>query len=283
MSRIPGLLRQLEQKQRSMPLIMGILNVTPDSFSDGGRFTSQETLISRVLSMLEAGVDIIDVGGESTRPGSVPVSLTEELARVMPIIDLIKSMSDVAISIDTYKPEVMQAAIDSGVDLINDVNALQAPGAIEIVASADIPVCLMHKKGEPLTMQQAPVYQDVVAEVKAFLLGRALLCEQAGVSANNIILDPGFGFGKTFVHNVTLFRHLSEFSELAYPLLVGVSRKKMIGSLLENITVSSSAEGRVYGSVGAAVVAASKGAKIIRVHDVPQTVQALSVATMLWT
>ena len=282
MSKIPGLLKQREQEQRSLPLIMGILNVTPDSFSDGGQFVERQALYNQIHSMLEAGVDIIDVGGESTRPGSKAVSLEEELARVLPAIDLIKSISDVAISIDTYKPQVMQAAIERGVDLVNDVNALQAPGAIEVVAKANIPVCLMHKRGDPLTMQQAPTYKDVIAEVKAFLLERAYLCEQAGVSSAHIYLDPGFGFGKTLEHNVSLFQHLSEFSALPYPLLVGVSRKKMIGSLISTRGEALSAAERVHGSVAAAIVAASKGAKIVRVHDVSQTVQALSVATALW-
>lgn len=282
MSRVAGLLKQLEQDKRRLPLVMGILNVTPDSFSDGGSFTNKQALVSQICSMLEAGVDIIDVGGESTRPGATPVSLSEELERVLPVVALIRSMSDVAISIDTYKPQVMEAVIEQGVDLINDVNALQAPGAIEVVSKVSIPVCLMHKKGDPLTMQQKPTYQNVVAEVRAFLLKRAQLCEQAGVDRSNILLDPGFGFGKTLEHNVTLFKSLQLFSELPYPLLVGVSRKKMIGSLSEKNGVSLSAEDRVYGSVGAAIVAAKQGAKIIRVHDVPQTIQALSVATALW-
>ena len=281
MSKIPGLLKKRDLNQGNRPLVMGILNVTPDSFSDGGQFFSLESMRSQVELMIESGVDVIDVGGESTRPGATPVTLAEELKRVLPAIELIKAISDTAVSIDTYKTEVMQAAIDCGVDLVNDVNALQAPGAIDVVANANIPVCLMHKKGQSVNMQRSPEYQDVISEVKSFLLARAKLCEQAGLAREHILLDPGFGFGKTLEHNVSLFKALNEFTVLSYPLLVGVSRKKMIGSLSGG-ELELAAEDRLCGSVSAAIIAAQKGAKIIRVHDVAQTVQALKVAAALW-
>jgi len=278
MSKLPGLLKDLHTQQRAHPLVMGILNVTPDSFSDGGQFNHHAAMLAQVQSMLAAGVDIIDIGGESTRPGAIPVTLEEELDRIIPAIELVKSCSDVAISIDTYKPQVMQIAIELGVDLINDVNALQAPGAIEVVAKSQLPVCLMHKKGDPLNMQQAPAYADVCKEVIDFLLARSEACENAGIESERIILDPGFGFGKTLEHNTDLFKNLSRFSGLEYPLLVGVSRKRMIGSLIGDPGVNE----RLCGSVAAAVVAANKGAKILRVHDVKETVQALKVAAELY-
>ncbi|MBN2866915.1 MAG: dihydropteroate synthase [Thiotrichales bacterium] len=261
---------------------MGILNVTPDSFSDGGLFTSKDAIVTQIESMVAAGVDIIDVGGESTRPGASPVSLEVELERVLPVIDLIKAVSDVAISIDTYKTEVMQESIGRGVDMINDVNALQSVGAIEVVANANIPVCLMHKKGTPLNMQAAPEYQDVVSEVTEFLVSRAQVCERSGVLPQNIILDPGFGFGKTLEHNVALFKDLKNLVLLPYPVLVGVSRKRMIGRLAALSEAEIGVDDRLCGSVSASIVAASKGAKIIRVHDVLETVQALRVAAALW-
>jgi len=278
MSKLPGLLKKLDTKQRIQPLVMGILNVTPDSFSDGGRFNQREAILAQVEAMLAAGVDIIDVGGESTRPGAAPVMLDEELDRVLPAIQLVKSNADVAISIDTYKPEVMQASIEMGVDLINDVNALQAPGALDVVAKSQLPVCLMHKQGDPLNMQQAPAYVDVCKEVIEFLLARSQACQLAGIKSERIILDPGFGFGKTLEHNIALFKSLHDFIELEYPLLVGVSRKRMIGSLINDEDINE----RLCGSVTAAVVAANKGAKILRVHDVKETVQALKIAAELY-
>lgn len=278
MSKLPGLLKSLDSKERTIPLVMGILNVTPDSFSDGGQFNTKTSMLAQIESMLEAGVDIIDIGGESTRPGASPVSLNEELDRIMPVIELVQSYSDVAISVDTYKPEVMQAAIDKHVDMINDVNALQAPGAIEVVSKSAIPVCLMHKKGDPLNMQQAPEYQNVTQEVVEFLLQRVSSCQQAGILPERVLLDPGFGFGKTLEHNIDLFKNLSNFVNLRFPLLVGVSRKRMIGSLMGDVDVDQ----RLCGSVAAAIVSANKGAKIIRVHDVEETVQALKVASALF-
>lgn len=282
MSKLPGLLKQRELDSKRLPLVMGILNVTPDSFSDGGLFTSKDAIVTQIESMVAAGVDIIDVGGESTRPGASPVSLEVELERVLPVIDLIKAVSDVAISIDTYKTEVMQESIGRGVDMINDVNALQSVGAIEVVANANIPVCLMHKKGTPLNMQAAPEYQDVVSEVTEFLVSRAQVCERSGVLPQNIILDPGFGFGKTLEHNVALFKDLKNLVLLPYPVLVGVSRKRMIGRLAALSEAEIGVDDRLCGSVSASIVAASKGAKIIRVHDVLETVQALRVAAALW-
>ena len=282
MSKLPGLLKQRELDSKRLPLVMGILNVTPDSFSDGGLFTSKDAIVTQIESMVAAGVDIIDVGGESTMPGASPVSLEVELERVLPVIDLIKAVSDVAISIDTYKTEVMQESIGRGVDMINDVNALQSVGAIEVVANANIPVCLMHKKGTPSNMQAAPEYQDVVSEVTEFLMSRAQVCERSGVLPQNIILDPGFGFGKTLEHNVALFQDLKNLVLLPYPVLVGVSRKRMIGRLAALSEAEIGVDDRLCGSVSASIVAASKGAKIIRVHDVLETVQALRVAGALW-
>ena len=282
MSKIPGLLKKRELDPQSLPLIMGILNVTPDSFSDGGRFIHKDAIIAQVKSMIVAGVDIIDVGGESTRPGSDPVPLEVELQRVLPVIDMINSISEVAISIDTYKTEVMQAAIERGVDMVNDVSALQSEGAIEVVANANIPVCLMHKKGNPSDMQIAPKYHDVVSEVTEFLLERATLCQQSGIASSNILLDPGFGFGKSLEHNQTLFQNLDRFTSLPYAILVGVSRKRMLGVLASRSGAELEVENRLFGSVGASVVAALKGAQIVRVHDVPETIQALRVANALW-
>lgn len=259
------------------PLIMGILNVTPDSFSDGGQFQQLEAAQKQAEQMLVSGADIIDVGGESTRPGANPVSLQEELDRVLPVIELLKKELGAVVSVDTYKPEVMQAAIALGVDMVNDVNALQAEGALELVVKHQVPVCLMHKQGTPAQMQQSPQYESVVDEVIAFLQQRAEVCEQAGLGKSKIILDPGFGFGKTIVHNIELFEELDQLIMLKYPVLVGVSRKSMIGQLMGNVPP----EERMLGSVTAAVIAALKGAQLLRVHDVKETRQALDVALTL--
>lgn len=259
------------------PLIMGILNVTPDSFSDGGQFQQLEAAQKQAEQMLASGADIIDVGGESTRPGANPVSLQQELDRVLPVIELLKKELGAVVSVDTYKPEVMQAAIALGVDMVNDVNALQAEGALELVVKHQVPVCLMHKQGTPAQMQQSPQYESVVDEVIAFLQQRAEVCEQAGLGKSKIILDPGFGFGKTIVHNIELFEELDQLIMLKYPVLVGVSRKSMIGQLMGNVPP----EERMLGSVTAAVIAALKGAQLLRVHDVKETRQALDVALTL--
>ncbi|GAB6033824.1 dihydropteroate synthase [Galenea microaerophila] len=259
------------------PLVMGILNVTPDSFSDGGHFQQLEAAKRQAEKMLMAGADLIDVGGESTRPGARPVPLQAELDRVMPVIEMLKQEFGAVVSVDTYKPAVMQAAIELGVDMINDVNALQAPGAVEVVVQNQKPVCLMHKQGSPEQMQQAPHYESVVEEVIAFLQQRAEVCQQAGLDKSKIMLDPGFGFGKTLAHNIELFEELDQLIMLKYPVLVGVSRKSMIGQLMGEVLPDQ----RMIGSVTAAVLAALKGAKLLRVHDVKETKQALDVALAL--
>jgi len=270
-------LEKVHLSRPGMPLVMGILNVTPDSFSDGGLFVSQDVIEKRVMSMLEDGVDILDVGGESTRPGADTVSLQQELDRVLPVIEWVKARFDVPISIDTYKTHVMSESIKAGAQIVNDVNALQAVGAVESVAETGVTVCLMHKKGNPVDMQVSPSYDDVLEEVSRFLLDRVAICEKAGISKNKIIIDPGFGFGKNLTHNTALFKNLSKFTSLSYPVLVGVSRKRMIGELLNDALLDK----RMIGSISAAVVAGLKGAAVVRVHDVGSTVEALNVAAHL--
>jgi len=257
----------------SRPLIMGVLNVTPDSFSDGGRFDSPDSALVHAREMVAAGADIIDVGGESTRPGSPGVSADEELRRVIPVLGALRTALDVPLSIDTSKPEVMRQALAAGASMVNDVNALQAPGALDAVVASEASVCLMHMQGLPRSMQERPFYRDVVAEVAEFLLGRARVLLGAGVVRERIVLDPGFGFGKTLEHNRALFRGLPRLAALGYPLLAGVSRKSMIGSLLGDRPV----EGRVIGSVTAALLAVQAGVHIVRVHDVRETADALAI------
>ena len=264
-------------KMPGAPLVMGILNVTPDSFSDGGEFVEQSVIEQRALQMIEQGADIIDVGGESTRPGADKVSQEIELQRVLPVVEWISQRFDIPVSVDTYKPEVMRQAIIAGAQIVNDVNGLQEQGAIDVVKQSDVAVCLMHKKGSPKNMQDKPKYFDVVAEVSEFLLERAKVCEQAGINRHKIILDPGFGFGKELEHNVELFNEMSTLVELGYPLLVGVSRKRMIGQILDDAPLDK----RLCGSVSAAVLAGLKGAKIVRVHDVEPTVDALKIVSHL--
>lgn len=261
----------------STPVVMGIVNVTPDSFSDGGAYTGLEQACRHVDHMVEQGALVIDVGGESTRPGAAEVSVAEELARVLPIIEYTAKTHDVWISIDTSKPEVMEAAVNAGANLINDVRALQAPGALAMAASLDVPICLMHMQGEPQTMQDAPEYADVVDEVAAFFELRIAYCEAAGIDRERLILDPGFGFGKTLAHNYRLLAMLPTLHEFHLPVLVGLSRKSMIGHLLGRDT-----DQRLAGSLAGALIAAQQGAQIIRVHDVAETVDALKVmsATM---
>lgn len=254
--------------------VMGILNVTPDSFVDGGRFYSLEAALKQTEAMIQAGVDIIDVGGESTRPGAQDVSVDEELERVIPVIAAIRERFDIPISVDTSKPEVMQAAIQHNVQLINDVRALQEQGALEVCATSKVLVCVMHMQGQPRTMQQAPQYEDVVQDVFNFFQQRIEACVQAGIARERLILDPGFGFGKNLEHNLTLFKHLPDFQSFNLPVLVGVSRKGMIGALLNGRPAAE----RMQGSVAAAVIAAVKGVKIVRVHDVAATVDALKIA-----
>lgn len=251
---------------------MGVLNVTPDSFSDGGRFLEAQAAIAQARKLAEAGADIVDVGGESTRPGAEPVPLEEELHRVIPVIEALHGTVDRTISIDTSKPEVMRAAVKAGAGFINDVAALRAPGAVDVAAELGVPVCLMHMKGEPRSMQLSPHYENVVTEVKDFLLERAHIAEYAGVRKENIYLDPGFGFGKTLEHNLALLRHLDELVATDYPVLVGMSRKSMVGALLD-----TPVDDRVFGSVTLAAISAMKGAAIIRVHDVKPTRDALRI------
>jgi len=252
------------------PVVMGVLNVTPDSFSDGGRFFDTDTAVRHGLAMAEEGAAFIDVGGESTRPGAAPVGAEEELRRVIPVIERLHGATTAVISVDTSKPELMRAAAAAGAGLINDVRALREPRALEAALASGCAACLMHMQGEPGTMQAAPAYQDVVSEVRAFLAERAEACRAAGFSADRLVLDPGFGFGKTLEHNLKLLRHLRELGEGALPVMVGLSRKSMVGKL------TGRPEGeRALGSVVLAVMAALAGARIVRAHDVAATVEAL--------
>lgn len=251
----------------SRPQVMGILNVTPDSFSDGGRYGQRDAALRHAEAMLKAGATLIDVGGESTRPGARAVSPVEELERVAPVVEAIARELDVIISVDTSAPAVIRETARLGAGLINDVRSLQRDGALDAAADSGLPVCLMHMRGEPTTMQQNPQYPDVVAEVREFLLERLAACSAAGIGAERVILDPGFGFAKTLEHNLSLFKHLHALHALGRPLLVGVSRKSMIGKVLGHEVGE-----RLYGSLALAALALSKGAHILRVHDVAQTV-----------
>jgi dihydropteroate synthase len=261
----------------SHPRVMGILNVTPDSFSDGGDFIRPDAAVERARRMVEEGADILDIGGESTRPGAPPVSEQEELDRVIPIIQAVASELPVPISIDTSKPGVMREAVAAGAGMINDVMALQAAGALEAARDTGVPVCLMHMQGEPRTMQQNPEYGDVVEDLLQFFRQRIEACTGTGIPRERLLLDPGFGFGKRLEHNVALLARLERFTELGRPLLVGISRKSMIGALLGDAPVSE----RLHGSVAAALFAMERGAAIIRVHDVRPTVDALTVIQAL--
>ncbi|MCW8857644.1 MAG: dihydropteroate synthase [Kangiella sp.] len=258
--------------ESNRPLVMGILNTTPDSFSDGGSYLRKDIALRRIEAMIEEGVDIIDVGGESTRPGAQAVSVNEELDRVIPMIEAIVD-SGMPVSVDTSKAIVMTEAINAGAGMINDVRALQEDGAIDAVASdPNVSLCLMHMKGQPRTMQQNPQYSDVVVEVKSFLKQRVQQCLEAGIATERICLDPGFGFGKKLQHNCELMKHLDSFKELNLPLLVGVSRKTMIGTILD-----ADVNDRANGSVAAAMYSLTKGANILRVHDVKATVEAVKL------
>ncbi len=252
--------------------VMGILNVTPDSFFDGGRHNTLDQALQQALNMEAAGADIIDIGGESTRPGAAVVSVADELKRVIPVIEAIRQRSGIPISIDTSKPEVMQAAVEAGANIINDVRALCEPGALQTAAALDVPVCLMHMQGQPGTMQQQPHYHNVVNEVYAFLMQRVDDCLQAGIAADKLWIDPGFGFGKTLAHNLQLMRELEKFTVSPYPVLVGVSRKSMIGQILD-----AQPEERLAGSLALAALAVTKGVKILRVHDVRETVDVVKI------
>ncbi|EGQ7842968.1 dihydropteroate synthase [Vibrio alginolyticus] len=259
----------------SRPHVMAILNVTPDSFSDGGKYNSIELALAQVDKMIKAGVSIVDVGGESTRPGAPDVSLEEELRRVVPVIKAIREKYDVWISVDTSKAEVMRQAIDAGADLINDIRSLQEPGALEVAAEASLPICLMHMKGQPRTMQVDPHYDDLMGDVSAFLEERIAACEAAGIDKSQLILDPGFGFGKTIEHNYHMLAHLEKLHEFGLPILAGMSRKSMIFKLLDKPAAECT-----NASVVCATIAAMKGAQIIRVHDFEETIEAMKVVEM---
>ncbi|WP_462147010.1 dihydropteroate synthase [Pseudoalteromonas gelatinilytica] len=255
------------------PVVMGILNVTPDSFSDGGSYCQLDSAVKQAQTLLHQGAKIIDIGGESTRPGAPDVSLDDELERVIPLVKALRASSDCIISIDTSKSEVMRQAIIAGADIINDVRALQEPGAIEVLAQyPEVAICLMHMQGQPRTMQSNPHYDDLFADINEFFAERLAVCEQAGIQQQRIILDPGFGFGKTLAHNYEILNKFDVFNQFKLPVLAGLSRKSMIGNLLNRDTHE-----RLAGSLAGALIAAQNGAKIIRVHDVQETVDVLSV------
>lgn len=258
--------------EKMRPLVMGILNVTPDSFSDGGKYSSLDFMLSRAEQMIAEGVDIVDIGGESSRPGAHALSLDEELNRVMPVLYGLRDCGK-PISIDTYKPEVMHQVLVAGADMINDINGFRAEGALDAVKDSDCALCIMHMQSSPQVMQSSPKYHDVVAEVTAFLLERVAALTAAGIARSRICVDPGFGFGKTLAHNILLLKNIGEIQKaIGLPLLAGMSRKSMIGAI-----TGKSVENRLAGSLSAALVAASNGAHILRVHDVAETVDALAV------
>jgi dihydropteroate synthase len=251
---------------------MGIVNVTPDSFSDGGKCSTTELAVAHALQLIEEGADILDIGGESTRPGATPVNLEDELDRVIPVIYALAKQVNIPISIDTYKPAVMQAALSMGASIINDVRALQEEGAMQIAAQSNAGVCLMHMQGMPQNMQINPAYGDVVGEVRQFLIGRVDEAVSHGIAKERILLDPGFGFGKTTAHNIALIQHLDDLSEIGLPLLVGLSRKSVLGKI-----AGGDEQARLHAGLAASVISVMKGAKIVRVHDVKATVDALKV------
>ena len=253
------------------PLVMGILNVTRDSFSDGGRFFDREQALAHARRMRDDGADLIDIGGESSRPGAVSVAEENELARVVPLVEALAA-EGVAVAVDTRKPAVMRAAIAAGAALINDIGALTAPGAIEVCANSEVGVCLMHMQGEPRTMQAAPKYGDVVTEVRDFLVARARACEAAGIARRRIVIDPGFGFGKTLAHNLALLRSIGMLAATGYPVLAGLSRKASLGEI-----TGRKVDERLATSLAAAMAAVARGAAIVRVHDVRETVDALKM------
>lgn len=259
------------QLDLSRPLVMGIVNVTPDSFSDGGQHQQRDAALVHAQRLIDEGADIIDIGGESTRPGALPVSELEELDRVLPIIEDLRGAA-VPLSIDTFKPVVMRAAIAAGAQMVNDINALQDSAAMAVAAKNNVAVCLMHKRGNPQTMQAQPQYQDVVGEVREFLRDRIVAAEAAGIQRNRIVIDPGFGFGKSLAHNLALLRGLNQLTDLGAPILAGLSRKSMLGALTGQPVTE-----RLAASVAAALIAVQNGATIIRVHDVRATVDALKI------
>ena len=262
----------------SSPQVMGILNVTPDSFSDGGKFTSIDNALAQVEQMIADGASLIDIGGESTRPGALAVETQEELTRVIPIVDAIKQRFDVVVSVDTSKAEVMTEAINCGADLINDVRALQEPNCLEVISQSTVPVCLMHMQGQPRTMQENPQYDDVICDISDFFSQRITACLEKGINKERIILDPGFGFGKTLQQNYQLLAHLEQFKQFNLAILSGTSRKSMLGNLL-NRDVSE----RLSASISTALIAAQNGANIIRVHDVKETSDAIKILTTVNT
>ncbi len=256
------------------PLVMGVLNVTPDSFSDGGKFLATDAAIRQAERMFEAGAAIVDVGGESTRPGAERISEDEELERVIPVIEAISDGTDIAVSIDTSKPGVMRAAVAAGASMINDVYALRQEGAVDAASELGVAVCLMHMQGEPGTMQEIPDYQDIPGDILDFLSERVAVCRDAGIQDETLVVDPGFGFGKTHEHNVHLLASLERFQELGMPLLVGLSRKRTLGAL-----TGKDVEERLAAGIAAAVLAVERGAHIVRTHDVDETVDALKIAS----
>lgn len=267
---------KLQSKQKildlSSPIIMGILNFTPDSFSDSGQFFQLDKALYHTEYMLNSGASIIDIGGESTRPMAEEVTLEQELDRVIPLVEAIHQRFDCWISVDTSKPQVMQEAAKVGMDMINDIRALSEPNAIETAAKLALPVCIMHMQGQPKNMQTSPHYEDVVSEVRCFLQQKIQQCIQVGIQNQNIIVDPGFGFGKNLDHNYHLLAHLQQFAELGFPVLAGLSRKSMLGAVLDKPV-----QERLIGSVTAALIAAQHGATILRVHDVAETADALKI------
>jgi len=258
------------------PVVMGVVNVTPDSFADGGRYLDQDRAIAHAGRLVAEGAALIDVGGESTRPGAQPVSVEQEIARVVPVVAALAPRIGVPVSVDTRRLEVMRAAVAAGAVMVNDVTALAAPGALEFCAAAGVAVCLMHMQGEPATMQAAPRYDDVVAEVAAFLAERVQAARAAGIDVSRIVIDPGFGFGKTLEHNLQLLAALPALAATGVPLLVGLSRKSMVGAL-----TGRDVDGRLYGSVALAALAVMNGARIVRAHDVLPTVDAVRIAAAL--
>ncbi|NHU42107.1 dihydropteroate synthase [Rhodococcus sp. A14] len=270
----PG--RLLEALARDVPLVCGIVNVTPDSFSDGGRYLDTEAAVEHALSLVAEGADLLDVGGESTRPGSRPPSVAEEIARVVPVVAALAMSTSVPISVDTSRPDVMREAVAAGASMINDVRALRLPGALRAAADLDVPVCLMHMRGEPETMQTSPDYGDVVSEVRRFLVDRVGACRGVGIPLEHLMVDPGFGFGKTLAHNLALLSELRQMTDLGVPVMAGLSRKGMLGTI-----TGRSVHHRQAASVAAALIAAQNGAAVLRVHDVAATVDAMSVLRAL--
>jgi len=259
-------------------VVMGILNLTPDSFSDGGQYLALENAVERALQMAVEGADIIDIGGESTRPGAAPLSADEEISRVVPVIKALRLQSDIAISIDTSKPEVMEAAVEAGANLINDVRALQKKNALQVAANLNVPVCLMHMQGQPRSMQNKPEYKDVVRDVMSFLQQRVDDCVDAGISRDQIMIDPGFGFGKTLGHNLSLLKHLSEFVSMEQPVLMGISRKSMLGQI-----AGAEVDQRLAAGLATTALGFQAGVRVFRVHDVKETVDVLKVCSAVET